>query len=174
MRLQKSGASSTRLECSGTDPRSLGRRHHVSSVISKRAHRRSISAIRRGVYLLHDTQGVVYVGRTTDQNMGRRLYQHTVDRMTGRWNRFSWFGVYPVEENGNLKTVADFSGVDISIVIATMEAVLIEGLEPRQNRKRGDDFQAVEFLQFEDPELSLQRERELLQKMMSAKLKPPK
>jgi hypothetical protein len=23
-----------------------------------------------------------------------------------------------------------------------MEAVLIEGLEPRQNRKRGDDFQA--------------------------------
>jgi hypothetical protein len=106
--------------------------------------------------------------------MGRRLYQHTVDRMTGRWNRFSWFGVYPVEENGNLKTVADFSGVDISIVIATMEAVLIEGLEPRQNRKRGDDFQAVEFLQFEDPELSLQRERELLQKMMSAKLKPPK
>jgi len=127
----------------------------------------------KGVYLLHDTQGVVYVGRTTDQSLGRRLYQHTVDRMTGRWNRFSWFGVYPVEENGDLKTAADFSGVDINIVIATMEAVLIEGLEPRQNRKRGDDFQAVEFLQFEDPELVSQRERELLQKL-SVKLKPTK
>ncbi len=30
---------------------------------------------------------------------------------------------------------------------------MIEGLEPRQNRKRGDDFRAVEFLQVADPEL---------------------
>jgi len=30
---------------------------------------------------------------------------------------------------------------------------LIEGLEPPQNRKRGDDFRAVEFLQVEDPDI---------------------
>jgi hypothetical protein len=80
----------------------------------------------RGVYLLHDPQGVLYVGRTTDQSLGRRLQQHTSDRHAGRWTRFSWFGVYPVEENGTLKISADFSHVDINIVIATMEAVLIE------------------------------------------------
>jgi predicted GIY-YIG superfamily endonuclease len=104
-----------------------------------------------GVYLLHDAQGVVYVGRTVEQMLGRRLYQHTINRLSGRWTRFSWFGVFAVEESGALKRNADFSRFPMKIIIATMEAVLIEGLEPRQNRKRGDDFRAVEFLQGEDP-----------------------
>ncbi len=38
-------------------------------------------------------------------------------------------------------------------LIVTMEALLIEGLEPPQNRKRGDDFRAIEFLQAVDPEI---------------------
>jgi hypothetical protein len=62
---------------------------------------------------------------------------------------------------------ASFGHVDVDVVIVTMEAVLIEGLEPRQNRKRGDDFQAVEFLQVEDPRLIQERKvsvaRELLE-----------
>ena len=131
----------------------------------------------KGVYLLHDSQGVIYVGRITDQNLGRRLYQHTVDRLTGRWSRFSWFGVYPVEQDGSLRTAADFSSVDINIVIATMEAVLIEGLEPRQNRKRGEfqraEFQAVEYLQQEDDEL-VRRQKVALVQEMAAGLKAPK
>jgi len=124
----------------------------------------------RDVYLLHDSQGVLYVGRATDQSLGRRLQQHTSDRHAGRWDRFSWFGVYPVEENGTLKTSADFSNVDIDIVIATMEAVLIEGLEPRQNRKRGDDFQAIEFLQVEDPKFEMNRKLAIVQEL-AAQLK---
>lgn len=121
----------------------------------------------RGVYLIHDTQGVVYVGRTTDQPLGRRLYQHTVDRLSGRWDRFSWFGVYPVNEDGSLRTSATFSHTSVDTVIATMEAVLIEGLEPRQNRKRGDDFQAVEFLQVEDPEIERQRQATVMKQIMA-------
>ena len=121
----------------------------------------------KGVYLLHDSQGVVYVGRTTDQSMGKRLQQHTSDRLTGRWTRFSWFGLYPVEPDGTLKTSADFSSVPINIVIATMEAVLIEGLEPRQNRKRGDDFKAIEFLQVEDPKLEMNRKLAVMQELAS-------
>jgi len=78
--------------------------------------------------------------------------------------------VYPVEENGTLKTSADFSNVDIDIVIATMEAVLIEGLEPRQNRKRGDDFQAIEFLQVEDPKFEMNRKLAIVQEL-AAQLK---
>lgn len=70
-----------------------------------------------------------------------------------------------VEENGALKKSADFSNVETSIVIATMEAVLIEGLEPRQNRKRGDDFQAIEFLQVEDPKLELNRKLAIFQEL---------
>ena len=109
----------------------------------------------KGVYLLHDGRAVVYVGRTTDQPLSARLKQHTVDRLNGRWDRFSWFGVYPVTENGmlNLGTVT----YDLTMLIVTMEALLIEGLEPPQNRKRGDDFRAVEFLQVEDPTLEKQQ-----------------
>lgn len=44
-------------------------------------------------------------------------------------------------------------GYDLTTLIVTMEALLIEGLEPPQNRKRGDGFNAVEFLQVEDPDL---------------------
>ncbi len=39
------------------------------------------------------------------------------------------------------------------MLIVTMEALLIEGLEPPQDRRRGDDFRAVEFLQVEDPDI---------------------
>jgi hypothetical protein len=46
-----------------------------------------------------------------------------------------------------------------------MEAVLIEGLEPRQNRKRGDDFKAVEYLQVEDPALERSRMKAMIRKL---------
>jgi hypothetical protein len=58
----------------------------------------------RGVYLLHDGRDVVYVGRTTDQALGSSLRQHTVDRLNGRWDRFSWFGVFAPSESGVLNT----------------------------------------------------------------------
>jgi hypothetical protein len=38
-------------------------------------------------------------------------------------------------------------------LIPALEAILIEALEPRQNRKRGDDLAAVEYLQKADPEI---------------------
>jgi hypothetical protein len=122
-------------------------------------------SIQVGVYFLHDAQGVVYVGRTTDQSLGRRLYQHTLDRLSGRWDRFSWFGIYPVQNDGSLWLTPDYSKIGIEVVIATMEAVLIEGLEPRQNRRRGDDLAAVEFLQFEDPQLEVIRRRAVIQEL---------
>lgn len=106
----------------------------------------------RGVYLLHDGHSVVYVGRTTDQPLGVRLRQHTNDRLNGRWDRFSWFGIYSVNENGSLNITAP-GQISVDSLIVTMEALLIEGLEPPQNRKRGDDFRAAEFLQVEDPEI---------------------
>lgn len=105
----------------------------------------------RGVYLLYDRNTVVYVGRTTDQGIGTRLRQHTFDRLNGRWDRFSWFGIYPIAADGSL--VKDTKAYGSSMLIATMEALLIEAVEPAQNRRRGDDFRAVEFLQAIDPEI---------------------
>jgi hypothetical protein len=52
------------------------------------------------------------------------------------------------------------------MLIVTMEALLIEGLEPPQNRKRGDDFRAVEFLQVEDPEIQNAQRVRLMEEIM--------
>jgi hypothetical protein len=117
-----------------------------------------------GVYLLHDGNRVVYVGRTIGQDLGARLRQHTVDRLNGRWDRFSWFGVLPVKENGTLAATPP-EAFTIENLIATMEALLIEGLEPPQNRKRGDAFNAVEFLQVEDPELERDQILQLMEQL---------
>lgn len=106
----------------------------------------------RGVYMLHDRRAVVYVGRTTDQPLGLRLRQHAADRLNGRWDRFSWFGTCSVNEDSRLGESSETS-YGQELLIVTMEALLIEALEPPQNRKRGDDFRAIEFLQVEDPEI---------------------
>lgn len=45
-----------------------------------------------GIYLLYDGREVIYVGRATDRPLGKRLYEHTLDRFSSRWDRFSWFG----------------------------------------------------------------------------------
>ncbi len=120
----------------------------------------------RGVYLLHDGRSVVYVGRAIDRAIGARLKDHTVDRLNGRWDRFSWFGVYSATDTGSLNT-ATAGTFDISMLIVTMEALLIEGLEPPQNRKRGDDFQAVEFLQRTDAEIQKSQALQLINTLLS-------
>lgn len=116
-----------------------------------------------GIYLLYDGREVIYVGRTTDRPLGRRLYEHTQDRMATRWDRFSWFGLRPVSEQGNLGPLPD--NFDAKLLIPTLEAILIETVEPRQNRKRGDDFAAVEFIQKEDPAIA---KKLFKQKMLEA------
>lgn len=59
----------------------------------------------------------------------------------------------------------------INSVIAAMEAVLIEALEPRLNRKRGDtSFDPIEFLQSEDPKMELKRKLEIIEEL-TAKMK---
>lgn len=118
----------------------------------------------KGVYLLHNGHTVVYVGRTTDQPLGLRLRQHITDRLNARWDRFSWFGVYPATEDGPLNTTVSVAA-DLTMLIVTMEALLIEGLETPQNRKRGDDFRAVEFLQVEDPKIQEDRTIKLIDEL---------
>lgn len=119
----------------------------------------------RGVYLLHDRREVVYVGRTTDQTMCQRLRQHTADRLCGRWDRFSWFGILPVKPDGKLAAGPNET-FNIENLIATMEALLIEGLEPPQNRKRGDGFSAVEFLQVADPEIDARHRQAIMLELL--------
>ena len=114
-----------------------------------------------GIYLLYDSREIIYVGRSTDRPLGSRLYEHTRDRLSTRWDRFSWFGLLPVSDKGTLGTLP--KEYVSSKIIPALEAILIEALEPRQNRKRGDDLSAVEYVQKEDPVIDLKRNKAILE-----------
>lgn len=117
-----------------------------------------------GIYLLYDGREVIYVGRSTDRPLGRRLYEHTADRLATRWDRFSWFGLLPVSDDGKLGSLpADYISQKI---VPAIEAILIEALEPRQNRRRGDDLSAVEYVQKEDPEIRRKQLKETLESVL--------
>lgn len=105
----------------------------------------------KGIYILYDHHTVVYVGRAIDRPLGKRIFEHTIDRLGSRWNRFSWFGLLDVTQEGNLRETA--LNTSLASLVGTLEALLIEALEPPQNRKRGDDFSAIEYIQDIDPEL---------------------
>ena len=139
-----------------TTPKLLGQQQQGSDSVDFCA--------QRGVYLLYDGSRVIYAGRTTEQALGVRLRQHTVDRLNGRWDRFSWFGVMRVNEDGGLCSDPP-SKFALDALIATMEALLIEGLEPPLNRRRGDDFSAVEFSQVADPEIDKALKRRLFKEI---------
>lgn len=115
----------------------------------------------KGVYLLHDGREVIYVGRMTEKRLATRLLEHTRDRLNGRWDRFSWFGLLDVTDRGTLSPNA-LAPISEDDIVVTLEALLIEGLEPRQNRKRGDAFRAVEYIQAEDPELARKNQKRFL------------
>lgn len=102
----------------------------------------------QGIYLLHDGRAIVYVGRS-DESIGRRLFDHTKGRFSFRWDRFSWFGLRPINENGTMGDLP--KNYSAENMISTLEAILIEITEPSLNRKRGDDLEAHEYFQVEDP-----------------------
>ncbi|SDE85307.1 HTH domain-containing protein [Limimaricola pyoseonensis] len=117
-----------------------------------------------GIYLLHDRGRVIYVGRSIDRPLGQRLYEHTRDRLNGRWERFSWFGLKEVDAHGKLKGSAP--SFEMEKVVAAFEAILIESLEPPQNRKRGDHFKAVEYIQAPSPRNNNAMKQELIQQLI--------
>ncbi len=122
-------------------------------------------ADQRGVYLLHDGRETVYVGRSVDRPLGRRLFEHTIDRLNGRWDRFSWFGLLAVDEDGSLHEVANDCFGD-ALIIEAMEAVLIESLEPPLNRRRGDRLQEVGSLQAADPGYERRQREQLVMSLL--------
>lgn len=115
-----------------------------------------------GVYLLHDRDRVIYVGRAAE-SLAARLTAHTIDRLSGRWDRFSWFGLHNVGPDGELIGRGELWNE--RIVIETLEALLIESLEPPLNRRRGDNFAGIEYLQANDPELERMEQRRVIEQL---------
>ena len=117
-----------------------------------------------GVYLLYDGREVIYVGMADTKRLGARLREHLTDRLAARWDRFSWFGLRPVQDDGQLGDVPTvFSSKS---TLPALEALLIEALEPRQNRRRGDGFIAAEYIQHTDENVQKKRAKKALEDVL--------
>lgn len=123
-----------------------------------------------GIYLLHDGRETIYVGQAIEQPLGKRLKYHTMDRLSGRWDRFSWFGFYPINDKGKLITDIKLDNVTFQNLGDLLEAILIESMEPRQNRKQGNLFAGLEFLQQEAPEIQKIKKQNLIKELMEKTL----
>lgn len=121
----------------------------------------------RGIYLLYDGREIIYVGRVTDRALGLRLFEHTIDRLSTRWNRFSWFGLVPVSDSGVLGVMP--SSYDAAKLVPALEAILVEALEPRQNRKRGDDLAEVEYVQMVDPAIEKRKLKAAMEQLIEGR-----
>lgn len=117
-----------------------------------------------GVYILYDRERVIYVGRAND-TLFSRLKFHTTDRLAGRWDRFSWFGLRSVRPEGWLAEPS--VAWTHEVVIETLEALLIESLEPPLNRRRGDNFSGAEYIQVSDPDIERKKRKRLLEDLQS-------
>lgn len=117
-----------------------------------------------GLYVLYDGSRLVYVGRVNEPRLAKRLREHTRDRLSGRWDRFSWFGVRAVTDEG-LASFSSSATVSMDTLIKTLEALLIEALEPPQNRRQGDGFAELEFIQVLDPSIEKKRKKQLLNEL---------
>lgn len=95
----------------------------------------------RGIYMLYDGREVIYVGQAIDRPIIKRLSEHTKNRLATRWNRFSWFGFDSIHsDSGQIIKQSEVFTSDIHSLANVLEGILIEGLEPRQNRRQGDNF----------------------------------
>jgi len=118
-----------------------------------------------GIYLLYSRKEIIYVGRSIDRPISRRLYEHTIDRLSARWDTFSWFGLLPFSNEGKIQELPE--KYNSNKIIPLLESILIEALEPRQNRKRGDNLSDVEYLQKTDPLIEKKRIQATISSVMN-------
>ena len=117
-----------------------------------------------GIYVLYDRfEQPVQIGQSRD--IMRRLRQHRKDHLRNRWTYFSWFRFYQVAASGQL-SVKDKAELLKRVVtlgegLNEIEAVLIQVLEPRLNR-RGSNWQDVEEYLQAVPEIEDELESEQL------------
>ena len=114
-----------------------------------------------GIYALYYDFELVYIGQagasTKDGGKGRtlldRFRDHRDNRHSGRWDRFSWFGVQNVKSN---KELSDYYKAVTKVtnrqILDLFEAVPIALSEPKLNLQRGNlkDY-ATQYSQWYDP-----------------------
>lgn len=119
-----------------------------------------------GIYVLYSDYKIVYVGQTGkgNQKLLHRLKQHLSDALSGRWDRFSWFGTRRVLGNNSLQTPKEAAHPSTEQILNYMEGILIHTAEPPLNRQGGRLKDVIRYLQVRDERLG-PTEVEILKKL---------
>lgn len=92
-----------------------------------------------GLYCLYGGGNLIYVGETgltTKGTIFQRLKQHRTGSMSGRWDRFSWFG--RMSNKGSCQNEE---------AIALLEAIVIAIVNPGYNKQSGSFKGATQVFQ---------------------------
>lgn len=127
-----------KVDWSKTEPSLVGRQTSKSQPVDFKT--------MRGVYMLHDNHQLVYVGVAVKESIAKRLRQHTKDKLCDCWNRFSWFGIDGVNQNGSIRKINTFS-VKSDDVAKALEAIVIESAKLPHNKRGGDYLKGREYTQ---------------------------
>ena len=103
-----------------------------------------------GIYVLYDRfEQPVQIGQS--KNLFSRLKQHRKDHLRNRWSLFTWFGFYKVGAGHELLVKDVGTELNRQITLGAgldeMEAILIQVLEPRLNRRGSNWKETEEYLQ---------------------------
>jgi hypothetical protein len=106
----------------------------------------------RGIYALYFGYRLMYVGQTGSGNarLFKRLRSHLDDHVSGRWDRFSWFGISGVTKQNVLS--ADTKAIrkmGVRTALNILEAMAIAVAEPRLNLQRGRWGTGTQYFQRE-------------------------
>lgn len=89
-----------------------------------------------GLYCLYSGEALLYIGEAgleTKSNLFTRLkYHRNSGMLAGRWNRFSWFGVEPI--NGQESHI---HRLNLVVSLQHLEAISIAITNPGYNRQSG-------------------------------------
>src|SRR5580704_4098035 len=99
-----------------------------------------------GVYALYADFELVYVGQVARGNnpLLGRLRDHANGDFSGRWNRFSWFGLRWVKANGKLSNDNAAFHPDREEVLDHVEGIILQFSEPPLNGQEGRFRQDLE------------------------------
>lgn len=100
----------------------------------------------KGVYVLYVDFKPIYVGKAIadGSGIGKRLADHLSDRLTARWDMFSW---YSVSAPSKTKISVNHAGrrvLTLNQMVDTLEAISILITDPPLNRKRESLKGAIE------------------------------
>lgn len=107
-----------------------------------------------GIYVLYDRfERPVQVGQSNV--IFTRLRQHRGDHLRNRWAYFTWFGFFSVTKDTLLadnRTKELQRQIKLEAGLNEIEAVLIQVMEPRLNRRGSNWGDTEEYLQIKNEE----------------------